>query len=107
MRWILFTFFFPFLLFRRRLKSVADVLKGITNKAFTPSRWIALLGYWLAVCRHGPCGPISSLHPCDTWIFPDFHGFFKWVFDSLEVLNGFFRQVDVSRENDGIRKWTR
>ena len=33
--------------------------------------------------------------------------FFKWVFDSLEVLNGFFRQVVVSRKNDGIRKWTR
>ena len=22
-----------------------------------------LLVYWEAVCRHGPCGPISSLHP--------------------------------------------
>ena len=36
----------------------------------------------------------------------DLHGFFKWVFDSLEVLNGFLRQVVVSRRDDGIRKWT-
>ena len=53
----------PVLLFRRRLKSVADVLKGIRNKGFTQSWWDALLMRWSAVCRHGPCGPISSLHP--------------------------------------------
>ena len=28
------------------------------------------------------------------------------MFDSLEVLNGFLRQVVVSRRDDGIRKWT-
>ena len=81
----------PVLLFRRRLKSVADVLKGIRSKGFTQSRWDALLRYWGAVCRHGPCGPISSLHPWDDWIPPDLHGFFKWVFD------GFLRQVVISR----------
>ena len=53
----------PVLLFRRRLKSVADVLKVIRSKGFTQSRWDALIRYWGAVCRHGPCGPISSLHP--------------------------------------------
>ena len=58
----------PVLLFRRRLKSVADVLKGIRNKGFTQSRWNALLEFWDAVCRHGPCGPISSLHPWDSGI---------------------------------------
>ena len=42
----------PVLLFRRRLKSVADVLKGIRSKGFTQPRWDALLGYWEAVCRH-------------------------------------------------------
>ena len=47
-----------------------------------------LLRHWGAVCRHGPCGPITSLHPWDVWIPPDLHGFFKWVFDSLEALNG-------------------
>ena len=31
------------LLFRRRLKSVADVLKGIRNKGFTQPRWDALI----------------------------------------------------------------
>ena len=45
------------LLFRRRLKSVADVLKGIRNKGITQTRWDALLRYWGVVCRHGPCTP--------------------------------------------------
>ena len=89
------------LLFRRRLKSVADVLKGVRSKGFTHSRWDALLRYWGAVCRHGPCGPISSLHPWDNWVPPDLHGFYKRVFDSLEVLNGFLRQVVVSRRDVG------
>ena len=53
----------PVLLFRMCLKSVADVLRGISSKGFTPSRWDALLMYWGAVCRHGPCGPLSTLHP--------------------------------------------
>ena len=34
------------LLFRRRLKSVADVLKGIRDKGFTQARWDALVGFW-------------------------------------------------------------
>ena len=34
------------LLFRGRLKSVADVLEGIKSKGFTQARWNALLGYW-------------------------------------------------------------
>ena len=97
----------PVLLFRRRLKSVADVLKGIRNKGFTQSRWDALLGFWDAVCRHGPCGPLSSLHPWDSGIPPDLHVFCKWVFDSLELLNGFLKQVVVSRRDVGVRKWAR
>ena len=92
------------LLFRGRLKSVADVLKGIRNKRFSQSRWNALLRYWDAVCRHGPCGPLSSLHPWDSGIPPDLHGFYKWVFDSLEVLSGFLEQVVVSRRDVGVRK---
>ena len=97
----------PVLLFRRRLKSVADVLKGIENKGFTQSRWDALLRYWGAACRHGPCGPLTSLHPWDSGIPPDLHGFFQWVFDSLELLNDFLGQVVFSRRDVGIRKWTR
>ena len=58
----------PVLLFRRRLKSVADVLKGIRNKGFIQSRWNALLGFWGAVCRHGACGPLTSLHLWDNGI---------------------------------------
>ena len=53
----------PVLLFRTRLKSVADVLKGIRNNGFTQARWEALLRYWDAVCRHGPCGPILCPSP--------------------------------------------
>ena len=86
----------PVLIFRRRLKSVADVLKGIRNKGVNQSRWDALLMRWGAVCRHGPCGPTSSLHPWDSGVPPDLHGFFMWVFDSLELLNGFLKQVVVS-----------
>ena len=70
-------------LFHRRLKSVADVLKGIRSKGFTQSRWEALLRYWGAVCRHGPRGPISSLHPWDNWVPPDLHGFYKWFLTPL------------------------
>ena len=55
----------PVLLFRRRLKSVADVQKGIRNCGSTQARWEALLRFWDAVCRHGPCGPICSLRPWD------------------------------------------
>ena len=65
-------------LFRRRRKSVADVLKGIRSGSFTQSRWDALLGYWEAVCRHGPCGPISSLRPWDDWI----HSGSPWLLSS-------------------------
>ena len=95
----------PVVLFRRRLKSVADVLKGIRSKGFTQARWDALLCYWDSVCRHGPCGPVSSLSPCDRWIPPDLHGFYKWIFDSLGLLNDFLKKVVVSRRDLGIRKW--
>ena len=100
------SFLAPVVLFRRRLKSVADVLKGIRSKGFTQSRWDALLGYWNAVCRLGPCGPISSLHPWDKWVPPDLHGFHKWVFNSLELLNDVTRQVVVCQRDAGVRKWT-
>ena len=66
-----------------------------------------MLGYWEAVCGHGPCGPISSLGPWDRWIPPDLHGFYKWVFDSLGLLNDFLKQVVIARRDIGIRKWTR
>ena len=83
------------------------MLRCIRDKGFISSRWNALLGYWEDVCRHGPCGPISFLEPWDRWIPPDLHGFFKWVFDSLELLNGFLQQVVVSRRDIWIRKWAR
>ena len=59
------------------------------------------------MCRHGPCGPICSFHPWDEWVPPDLHGFYKWVFRAMDLLNDFTRQVVVSRRESGIRKWTR
>ena len=65
------------------------------------------------MCRHGPCAPISSLGPWEGWIPPDLHGFYKWVFDSLEVLKtssgrslSVVEQVVVNRRDAGVRKWT-
>ena len=66
---------------------------GIRSRGFTQSRWDALSGYWEAAS----CGPISSLSPWDRWIHPDLHGFYKWVFDSLGLLNDILKQVVVSR----------
>ena len=97
----------PVLLFRGRLKSVADVLKGIRSRGFTQARWEALLRCWDDVCRHGLCGPICSLHPWDEWVLPDLHGFYKWVFDAFDLLNDFTKQVVVCPRETGIRKWTR
>ena len=65
----------PVVLLRRRLRSVADVLKGIRCKGFTQSRWDALSGHWEAVYRHGPCGPIVFLSPWDRWIPRDLSRF--------------------------------
>ena len=79
----------PVLLFRRRLKSVADVLKGIREHGFTQTRWYALQIFWAAVCRHGPCGPACSSDPWDGWVPPDLHGFYKWVFDALDIFKYF------------------
>ena len=96
----------PVLLFRWRLKSVADVLSGIRNHGFTQARWEALLGFWDAVCRHGPCGLTCSLHPWEGGS-PDLHGFYRWVFDSLDVLSDFIKQqVFVNRRDTGFRNWT-
>ena len=34
------------------------------------------------------------------------HGIYRWVFDSLDVLSDFIKQVVVNRRDTGIRKWT-
>ena len=86
-------------LFRRRLKSVADVLKGIRCKGFTQSRWDALLGYWRLYVVMVRVVLSLPLIPWEKWIHLDLHGFYKWVFDSLELLNDFLEQVVVSRRD--------
>ena len=49
----------------------------------------------------------SSFDLWGRYIPPDLHGFYRWIFDSLELLNGFLKQVVVSRTDIGIRKWAR
>ena len=83
----------PVLLLRRRVKSVSDVLKGIWTHGFSQGRWDALLGRWKAVCDQGPCWPLRSLDPWVHGVPPDLHGFHKWVFDALGVLDEFLRLV--------------
>ena len=73
------------LLLRRRVKSVADFLKGNRQNGFSQGRWDALHGRWKAVCDLGPWGPLHSLKPWVPWILPDLHGFYKWVFDSTST----------------------
>ena len=95
----------PVLLFRRRLKTVADVLKGIRH-VFMQTRWDALQVYWSAVCRHGPCGPICSL---------DFSGTGGFLQTCMASISGslmpwcfFFEfswQVVVGRKDVGLHKW--
>ena len=69
-------------------------------------RGMLLQRIWAAVCRHGPCGPICSLDPWNGWVSPYLHGFYKWIFDALDVLNDFTRQVVVSRRVAGLHKWS-
>ena len=83
----------PVLLFRRRRKSVADVLQGIGMHGFTQSRWDALLRYWGAVCRHSPCGPISTFIPGVIGFLLNCMASVRGVFDSLESLPNFTRKV--------------
>ena len=95
----------PVLLFRRRINFVADVLKGIKQHGFTQTGWDALQRYWGAVCRQGPCGPVCTLEPWEGWIPPDLHGFFKWIFDALQFLNDFVKQVVIDRRDPGLHRW--
>ena len=65
----------PVLLFRRRIKSVADVLRNIRQRGFSESTTDALHRHWAAVCRQGPSGPVVTLEPWSCWIPPDLRGF--------------------------------
>ena len=97
----------PVVLFRRRLSSVGDVLKGIHKNGFSTARWQALVLRWAAVCRQGPTGPVTSLDPWADWLPPDLHGFYTWVFDTLKVLDKFITQVVAARRDASILSWKR
>ena len=99
----------PFLLLRRRLKSVADVLQGIRQHGFTQTRWDALQGYWSAVCRHGPCGPLCSLDSWVGWIHPDLHGIYNFLMISLGKWSSVGRMLgcvsgQIGFENSGFKE---
>ena len=47
----------------------------------------------------------ALLEPWVHWIHPDVQGFYKWIFDSLGLLNEFVRQVVTSRRDSGFRSW--
>ena len=97
----------PVILFRRRLRSVGDVLEGIKNYCFTTARWQALMLRWAAVCRQGPTGLVATLEPWRDWLPPDLHGFYKWVLDSLETLDTFVKGVVVARREAALASWKR
>ena len=81
----------PVCLFRRRLKSVADVLRSIKRHGYTQK------GYWSAVGRHGPCGPGGFFQ---TRIGSE-SGFLIRSMFSMTSLG----KVVVWRRDAGLRKW--
>ena len=88
------------ILFRRRLKSVADVLKGIRQYGFTQARICRGSGLLCVVIVL-----VVLFLPWDGWIPPDLRGFCKWNFDSLDIFDDFTRRVVVCRKDAGLRKW--
>ena len=48
---------------------------------------------------------LGRCQPWVGWILPDLHGFYKWVFDALELLNAFVKHVVTDRREAGIRRW--
>ena len=80
----------PVLLLWRRIEPVADVLKGWLVSEKVGCSWTASGMLSVAMSHVGLCAPSSrGVH----WIPPDLHGFYKWVFDALSLLNKFVRQV--------------
>ena len=52
----------PVLLLRRRIKSVADVLRGFRQHGFSQGRWDALCGRW----KSPPTSHVRTLYPLDS-----------------------------------------
>ena len=97
----------PVVLFRRRLKSVADVLKGIRSGGVLLSLggmlfWVT--GRLYVVMVRVVLSP--PLIPGISGILPICIVSTSGVFDSLGLLNDFLKQVVVSRRDVGIRKWS-
>ena len=84
----------PVVLFRRRPKSVADVLLVLGVRVLLSLGGIL---FWVF-------GRLYVVMVRVALSLPFIPG--KWVFDSLELLNGFLEQVVVSRRDIGTRTWT-
>ena len=83
-------------------------LRVLGIMGFTQSRWdvfLGVIGVPYVVMVLVVLFPLFI--PGMVGFFRISMGFYKWVFDSLEVLNGFLKQVVVSRRDIGIRQWTR
>ena len=93
----------PVLVLRRRLKSVADVLERNRGSGFSQARWVALCDRWrccLSSWSMRASALLGAVGPLDPH---DLHGFYKRVFDALEVLDVFVRQLVTSRRDAGLR----
>ena len=90
----------PVFLFHRRIKSVADALKGIRQHGFSPGRWEALHRYWGTVCRQGPCGLVLSLEP---WVLLTYMVLY-WILLNMVELTGDWPQgllIAMTPQADG------
>ena len=47
---------------------------------------------------------LFDLEPWVGWAPPDLHGFYKWVFDALGLLNDFVKQVVIDRRDASVRR---
>ena len=64
----------PVLRFRRRFKSVCNVLKDTGTRGFADTWMTAQWNRWAVVTQMGPTGPITSLEPWTNWIPQIFMG---------------------------------
>ena len=67
--------------------------------------WVRCLGFGGSVCRHGPCGPVQTLKPWVHSIPPDLHGFYRWVMDAMEQLDGFVKKVVIALRDTRLLSW--
>ena len=87
-----------------QLSSFRRRLKGIRNRGSSGSVWVGCSCWVIGVLCVVKVRVVLSLPlvPGIGWIPPDLHGFYRWVFDSLELLFGFLKQAVVNRRDEGF-----